>query len=239
MLRSLFASVLPNTLATAVRPSVQTPLRAASNALVSESRGWSQVWQGQQRWRSQLAPKRTKYRKAHKGRVSLPTGGSTKGTTLQLGSFGLRLLESTRLTAKQLTSAEVAVKRKIKPVKGAECWMRVFPDVPVCVKGNETRMGKGKGAFEYWACRVPMGRVVFEVGGGGIREEIAKEALRLASAKLPVQTEFISINSLPRLGSTLVSKATVTQTGASKAEIPVDAIPEGPADTALAGATAP
>jgi ribosomal protein L16 len=84
---------------------------------------------------------------------TVPQGGSTKGTTLQLGTYGLRLLEGTRLTAKQLSSAEVAVKRKIKPVKGAECWMRVFPDVPVCVKGNETRMGKGKGAFEYWACR--------------------------------------------------------------------------------------
>lgn len=107
----------------------------------------------QRRHRSQLAPRRTKYRKAHKGRVSIPIGGSTKGTTLQLGQFGLRVLGSTRLTAKQLQSAEVAIKRKIKPVKGAECWMRVFPDVPVCVKGNETRMGKGKGAFEYWACR--------------------------------------------------------------------------------------
>lgn len=72
---------------------------------------------------------------------------------MQLGTFGLRLLGPTRLTAKQLQSAEVAIKRKIKTVKGAECWMRVFPDVPVCVKGNETRMGKGKGAFEYWACR--------------------------------------------------------------------------------------
>lgn len=108
-------------------------------------------------------------------RAQLPTGGSTKGTTLQLGSFGLRVLSGTRLTAKQLQSADVAIKRKIKAVKGAECWMRVFPDVPVCVKGNETRMGKGKGAFDHWACRVPVGRVVFEVGGGGIREEIAKE----------------------------------------------------------------
>lgn len=91
----------------------------------------------------------------------LPTGGSTKGTTLQLGTYGLRLLSSVRLTAKQLQSAEVAVKRKIKAVKGAECWMRVFPDVPVCVKGNETRMGKGKGAFEYWACRyVPPSRAI-------------------------------------------------------------------------------
>ncbi|KAI5453613.1 39S ribosomal protein L16, mitochondrial [Naganishia albida] len=237
MIRSLFSSILPNTLSTAARPAVRTPLRATSSILAAESsqsRGWSQIWQGQQRWRSQLAPKRTKYRKAHKGRVS---GGSTKGTTLQLGTYGLRLLESTRLTAKQLTSAEVAVKRKIKPVKGAECWMRVFPDIPVCVKGNETRMGKGKGAFEYWACRVPIGRVVFEVGGGGIREEIAKEALRLASAKLPVQTEFISINSPPRLGATLVNKAASSTESAG--EVALDGIIEGAADTALPAATLP
>ena len=84
---------------------------------------------------------------------------------------------SARLTADQLTSAITAIKRKIKPVKGAEVFMRVFPDIPVCVKGNETRMGKGKGSFEYWACRVPLGRVVFEVGGGGIREEIAKQGM--------------------------------------------------------------
>lgn len=107
----------------------------------------------QVRFRGQLAPRRTKYRKAQKGRVSIPTGGSLKGTSLEHGTYGLRVLASTRLTASQLTSAQVAIKRKIKPVKGAECFLRVFPDVPVCVKGNETRMGKGKGSFEYWACR--------------------------------------------------------------------------------------
>ncbi|KAJ9120119.1 hypothetical protein QFC22_003017 [Naganishia vaughanmartiniae] len=239
MLRSLFASILPSTLSSAVRPTLARPSVVVSDVCNSGSRqgrGWSQVWQGQQRWRSQLAPKRTKYRKAHKGRVS---GGSTKGTTLQLGTYGLRLLEGTRLTAKQLSSAEVAVKRKIKPVKGAECWMRVFPDIPVCVKGNETRMGKGKGAFEYWACRVPVGRVVFEVGGGGIREEIAKEALRLASAKLPVQTEFITISSPPRLGS--IASAALggkkTPVEVKEDSVALDGIIEGPADTGLPAAT--
>lgn len=131
----------------------------------------------------------------------MPQGGSTKGTTLQYGGFGLRLLEQVRLTAAQLTSAQAALKRKIKPVKGAEVHIRVFPDVPVCVKGNETRMGKGKGSFEYWACRVPAGRVVFEIAGGGIREEIAKQALKLAQVKMPVQTEFISAESPRRLGN--------------------------------------
>lgn len=127
-------------------------------------------------------------------------GGSVKGTTLQYGGFGIRLLEQVRLTAAQLKSAQAALKRKIKPVKGAEVHLRVFPDIPVCVKGNETRMGKGKGSFEYWACRVPAGRVVFEIAGGGIREEIAKQALKLAQVKMPVQTEFISTDSQRRLG---------------------------------------
>jgi ribosomal protein L16 len=131
----------------------------------------------------------------------IPTGGSIKGTTLQFGGFGLRLITAVRLTAAQLTSAQAALKRKIKPIKGAEVHLRVFPDVPVCVKGNETRMGKGKGSFEYWACRVPAGRVVFEISGGGIREEIAKQALKLAQVKIPVPTEFITVATPPRLGS--------------------------------------
>lgn len=131
---------------------------------------------------------------------SPPQGGSIKGTTLQFGGFGIRLMSAVRLTAAQLTSAQAAVKRKIKPVKGAELFMRVFPDVPVCVKGNETRMGKGKGTFEYWACRVPAGRVIFEVAGGNIREEIARQALKLAQVKMPVATEFINAKAPPRLG---------------------------------------
>ncbi|KAG8726509.1 mitochondrial ribosomal large subunit component [Ceratobasidium sp. 428] len=153
------------------------------------------------RARSQLAPRRVRYRKSHKGRVPVPIGGSIKGTTLAFGEYGLRVRgEGMRLTAKQLQSAEVVIKRKLKIVKSSQVWMRVFPDLPVCVKGNETRMGKGKGSFEYWACRVPTGKVVFEVGGG-IREEIARDALRLAATKLPVLTEFISRSAGPKLGA--------------------------------------
>jgi ribosomal protein L16 len=85
--------------------------------------------------------------------VPIPIGGSLKGTTLAEGAYGLRLLAPARLSAKQLTSAETALKRKLKIIKGAQVFMRVFPDIPVCVKGNETRMGKGKGTFEFWACR--------------------------------------------------------------------------------------
>ncbi|KAF8595950.1 mitochondrial ribosomal protein L16 [Ceratobasidium sp. AG-I] len=153
------------------------------------------------RLRSQLAPRRVRYRKAHKGRVPVPIGGSTKGTTLAFGEYGLRVRgEGMRLTAKQLQAAEVVIKRKLKVVKTSQVWMRVFPDLPVCVKGNETRMGKGKGSFEYWACRVPTGKVVFEIGGG-IREEIARDALRLAATKLPVLTDFISRSAGPKLGT--------------------------------------
>ncbi|KAG9088246.1 mitochondrial ribosomal large subunit component [Ceratobasidium sp. UAMH 11750] len=153
------------------------------------------------RARSQLAPKRVRYRKSHKGRIPVPIGGSTKGTTLAFGDYGLRVRgDGMRLTAKQLQSAEVVIKRKLKVVKSSQVWMRVFPDLPVCVKGNETRMGKGKGSFEYWACRVPTGKVVFEVGGG-IREEIARDALRLAATKLPVLTEFITRSAGPKLGA--------------------------------------
>lgn len=108
---------------------------------------------GQQRFASNLGPRRTKYRKSHKGRVSFPTGGSVKGTTVTQGMYGIRTLEPCRITATQLTAAETALKRKLKVVRGSQVFMRVFPDVPVCVKGNETRMGKGKGSFEYWACR--------------------------------------------------------------------------------------
>ncbi|WFD40826.1 39S ribosomal protein L16, mitochondrial [Malassezia japonica] len=155
----------------------------------------------QQRYASNLGPRRTKYRKAHKGRVSFPTGGSVKGTTISQGIYGIRTLEPCRLSATQLTAAETALKRKLKVVRGSQVFMRVFPDVPVCVKGNETRMGKGKGSFEFWACRVPVGRVLFEIGGHvEVRQEVAKEALRLAAAKLPIKTEFVTASTPPRLG---------------------------------------
>lgn len=151
------------------------------------------------RFRSNLAPRRTKYRKAQKGKVPLPIGGSTKGTTVEFGDFGLRVKEGARLSAKQITAAYDTIRRKIKPVKGSQIWMRVFPDIPVSSKGNEVRMGKGKGSNDYWACRVALNRVVFEIAG--MRKEIAKEALRLASDKLPVKTEFIERSAKPVIGA--------------------------------------
>nr|GAT54782.1 mitochondrial 54S ribosomal protein [Mycena chlorophos] len=106
-----------------------------------------------------------------------------------------------RLSAKQLEVVEETIKKKLKILKGVKVYLRVFPDIPVCIKGNETRMGKGKGTFEFWATRVPIGRVVVEIGGTPIREELAREALRLAAAKLPTKMEFIRRSTPPRLGN--------------------------------------
>ncbi|KAI9507831.1 mitochondrial ribosomal protein L16 [Russula earlei] len=157
------------------------------------------------RLRHQLAPRRVTFVKQHKGVIPIPTGGSVKGTTLAYGDWGLRIKgDGVRLTAKQLTTAEEVIKRKIKPVKGAKVYLRVFPHIPVCVKGNETRMGKGKGTFEFWATRVPTGRVIFEIGGAPIREELARDALRQAGSKLPTTMEFIDRKTPPRLGNLLL-----------------------------------
>ncbi|KLO08913.1 mitochondrial ribosomal protein L16 [Schizopora paradoxa] len=163
------------------------------------SLGFSQIFA---RHRSQLAPRKVKWVKRQKGTIPIPTGGSTKGTTLAFGEWGIRIKgNGARFSAKQLSTVEELIKRKLKPIKGAKVFLRIFPDVPVCIKGNETRMGKGKGTFEFWATRVPTGRVVFEIGGAPIREELARETLRQASNKLPVLTEFISRESPPRLGN--------------------------------------
>ncbi|KAF8067887.1 mitochondrial 54S ribosomal protein YmL47 [Lyophyllum atratum] len=157
------------------------------------------------RARSQLAPRQVQHIKRHKGRIPIPTGGSTKGTTLAYGEWGIRIKgNGARLSAKQLTTAEEVIKKKIKVIKGCKVYLRVFPDIPVCIKGNETRMGKGKGTFEYWATRVPTGRVIFEIGGAPIREELARDALRQAADKLPTVMEFIDRNSPPRLGNLLL-----------------------------------
>ncbi|GJJ10552.1 hypothetical protein Clacol_004779 [Clathrus columnatus] len=174
------------------------------------------------RGRAQLAPKAVKYMKRHKGKLPIPIGGSTKGTTLAYGDYGIRIRgNGLRFSAKQLTTAQDVLKRKLKGIKNAKIYLRLFPDVPVCVKGNETRMGKGKGAFEFWATRAAPGRVIFEIGTPSgtlpIREELAREgdyichpqggfanpfpALRQASDKLPCTTEFITKYTPPRLGS--------------------------------------
>ncbi|KAF8975978.1 mitochondrial ribosomal large subunit component [Entomortierella lignicola] len=144
-----------------------------------------------QRRFNSLQPKRMKYRKKHKGRIPIPIGGSTKGTFVEFGEYGLRIKEGARLTAKQIQAAHTTIRRKIKTVKGSQIWTRVFPDIPVTSKGGESRMGKGKGSVDYYATRVGINRIIFEIGGGGIRREHAKEALRLASAKIPVAVEFV------------------------------------------------
>ncbi|KAF7724941.1 mitochondrial ribosomal large subunit component [Apophysomyces ossiformis] len=167
------------------------------------------------RYASNFSPKRTKYRKAHKGKIPLPTGGSTRGTTVEFGDYGLRIKEGARLTARQLTAVHNTLRRKLKTVKGSQMWMRVFPDIPVSSKGNEVRMGKGKGTFEYWACRVPLNRIIFEIGG--MRKEIAKEAFRLVSPKLPVKTEFVERGAKPVVGAGYVPPAPTHAASSQKA----------------------
>ena len=131
-----------------------------------------------------LQPKRTKYRKAFKGRIK---GNAKGGTTLNFGSVGLKAMEPERVTARQIEAARRAISRHIK--RTGRMWIRVFPDVPVSKKPTEVRMGKGKGAPELWAARVAPGRIMFEIDG--VAEDVAKEALRLAAMKLPIKCRFV------------------------------------------------
>ena len=131
-----------------------------------------------------LQPKRTKFRKAFKGRIH---GTATSAAELTYGSFGLRALEPERVTARQIEAARRAITREMK--RAGRVWIRVFPDVPVSKKPTEVRMGKGKGTPEFWAARVKPGRIMFEIDG--VPVELAKEALRLGAAKLPVRTRFV------------------------------------------------
>jgi large subunit ribosomal protein L16 len=132
-----------------------------------------------------LQPKRTKFRKQHKGRIH---GAATSGADLTFGAFGLKALDPERLTARQIEAARRAITRHMK--RAGRVWIRVFPDVPVSKKPTEVRMGKGKGTPEFWACRVKPGRIMFEVDG--VSPEVAREALRLGAAKLPVRTRFVT-----------------------------------------------
>ena len=131
-----------------------------------------------------LSPKRTKFRKAHKGRIH---GVARSGTKLNFGSFGLKALQPERVTARQIEAARRAMTRYMK--RQGRVWIRVFPDVPVSKKPAEVRQGKGKGTPQYWACRIKPGRIIFEVDG--IDEPTARIALYKASAKLPIKTKFI------------------------------------------------
>ena len=131
-----------------------------------------------------LQPKKTKYRKVQKGRMK---GNSSRGHRLSSGMFGIKSLDSNFLTSRQIEAARIAATRYMK--REGQLWIKIFPDKPITKKPLEVRMGKGKGAVEYWAAVVKPGRILFEVGGVPI--DIAKEALRLAAQKLPVKTKFI------------------------------------------------
>jgi len=132
-----------------------------------------------------LQPKKTKWRKAHKGRIH---GNAKGGTELNFGSYGLKALEPERVTARQIEAARRALTRQMK--RQGRVWIRIFPDVPVSKKPAEVRMGSGKGSPEFWICRVKPGRIMFELDG--VSGEVARQALALAAAKLPIRTKVVS-----------------------------------------------
>jgi large subunit ribosomal protein L16 len=132
-----------------------------------------------------MSPKKTKYRKAHKGRIR---GNAKGGFTLNFGEYGLKALNPERITARQIEAARRAISRHVKRV--GRMWIRVFPDLPVTRKPAEVRMGSGKGSVEFWCARVEPGRILFEIEG--VPEAVAREAFDRASAKLPIKTKFVS-----------------------------------------------
>ncbi|TDE37823.1 50S ribosomal protein L16 [Antarcticimicrobium sediminis] len=132
-----------------------------------------------------LQPKRTKFRKMHKGRIK---GLAKGGSDLTFGTFGLKALQPERVTARQIEAARRAMTRHMK--RQGRVWIRIFPDTPVSSKPTEVRMGKGKGSVDYWAAKVKPGRVMFELDG--VDEVVAKEALRLAAMKLPIKTRIVT-----------------------------------------------
>mmetsp|Transcript_4334 Transcript_4334/g.4309 ORF Transcript_4334/g.4309 Transcript_4334/m.4309 type:complete len:231 (+) Transcript_4334:57-749(+) len=182
--RSLFSSVktcTPSVGLNAFKPSINSSLLLNSV-----------------RHKHEYAPRFKRIRKAFKGRVSVKTGGSIKGNSLEFGEYGLRLKSNgIRMTATQLQEADKVIKREIRPSNG-QLITRFVCNTPVCIKGNQTRMGKGKGAFSHWACRVTTGKVLFEIKGN-VHEKVAKEALRKASDKLPGLFEIINKDSKVRV----------------------------------------
>ena len=131
-----------------------------------------------------LSPKRLKFHKQHKGRIH---GLAKGGAELSFGSYGLKALTPERVTARQIEAARRAITREMK--RSGRVWIRIFPDVPVSDKPAEVRMGKGKGAIEFWVARVKPGRIMFEIGG--VPEEVARKAFELGAAKLPVKSKFV------------------------------------------------
>ena len=136
-----------------------------------------------------LMPKRTKYRKTHRGRMK---GKAGRGNTLSFGDYGLQAVEPCWMTSRQIEAARRAIVRHVK--RGGKLWIRVFPDKPVTAKPAETRMGAGKGAVDHWVAVVKPGRMIFEISG--VQEDLAREAMRLASHKLPIKTRFVARHEL-------------------------------------------
>ena len=132
-----------------------------------------------------MQPKKTKFRKAHKGRIH---GTATSGATLSFGQFGLKAMAPERITARQIEASRRAITRAMK--RAGRVWIRIFPDVPVSTKPAEVRMGSGKGSPEFWVARVKPGRIVFEIDG--VPPDVAKQALALGAAKLPIKTKFVT-----------------------------------------------
>ena len=132
-----------------------------------------------------LQPKRTKFRKQFKGRIH---GLAKGGTNLDFGGFGLKAMEPNRVTAREIEAARRAITREMK--RAGRVWIRIFPDVPVTSKPTEVRMGKGKGAVDFWAARVKPGRIMFEIDG--VNDQVAREALLLGAAKLPIKTRVVT-----------------------------------------------
>ena len=132
-----------------------------------------------------LMPKRTKHRKLHKGRIK---GNASRGTRISFGDFGIKAMESGRITSRQIEAARIAMTREMK--RAGKVYIRIFPDKPITKKPAEVRMGKGKGSVDHWVAPVRPGRILFEIGGG-VTLEVAREAMRLAQQKLPIKTRVV------------------------------------------------
>ena len=158
-----------------------------------------------------LLPKRVKYRRVHRGRM---TGKATRGNTVNYGDFGLVALEPAWISSNQIEAARIAMTRHIK--RGGQVWIKIFPDKPVTSKPAETRMGSGKGSPEYWVAVVKPGRVMF--GIGGVSEEAAREAMRLAANKLPIKCKFVLSESYDPAAAVVKAKPAVEEkTGGEQA----------------------
>lgn len=183
-----------NTIGGLFRSSIASPLIKPVNTA-------SVITSTFKRYSHEYAPRYKRIRKQMKGDTSVRTGGSIKGNSLEYGIYGLRLRSrGVRMTATQLQEADKVIMREIRP-SGGKLITRFICNIAVCIKGNQTRMGKGKGAFSHWAARIPTGKVLFEINGN-MHERVAKEALRKAAAKLPGIFEIIDTNSKVRVSIT-------------------------------------